>query len=311
MPGGRTSPHPAYRYGIPIFPPVEKGEEERAWEAAREALAAYRELLRLARAGLTPMLAQRVDRIQQLTHEFQSKWGLWFPVPPRVGGRLPRLYASPDPVTARQLAADIIPKSVPQRWPERLMTSTTVKPVRELSSTESHLTLDLWLPAGNLVFDFVGGRLDHVQKHDDSSSSSMETTPRPMGRRSARKGPKAGHVSVEPGTDGWVRLEIHNPGAVHLAQVRGQLSTYLQRAPFTFQTAPEPYGQMFLMVRERTHRATKAQKAHGTGQRTGCLTRSQIAERLCLRGGRGEHVSNLIRVYGQLCEKLGLPPASL
>lgn len=46
MPAGRsTGKRRRIAYEIPILPPAEHSEEERAWETAREALAAYRQLL--------------------------------------------------------------------------------------------------------------------------------------------------------------------------------------------------------------------------------------------------------------------------
>lgn len=254
------------------------------------------------------MLAQAVDRLRKLTLEFQSKWGLWFPVPPRVGGRLPRLYASPHRASSLFRAADVIPKAVPHRWPEELMTAEVVKPVRDRLITDSLLVLDVWLPAGDLVFDFIGGRLDHVQRHDDWLSA--ETTSKPMGRRSAKKGLNPGQVKVEPLGGDWIRLEVHNPHSVHLTQLRKQLGTLQQRAPLSLQKALEPYGQMFLMVRERNHRTTKKQRGSSGGRQPERLSRVQIEERLCLRPARGAAVSNLTRMYARLCQNLGLPPVS-
>ena len=252
------------------------------------------------------MLARAVDQIRTLTHAFERKWGLWFPVPPRVGGRLPRLYSTPDRKRAL-LVADVIPKAVPSIWPERLMTSAVVNPVREVRISDSLLILDIWLPAGKLVFNFISGRLDHVQRHDDWVPDDRGAPPRPMGRRIAKKGLERSEISVQPLDADWIRLEVSAPQAVHLSEIKQRLNQALQRAPFALRASLEHYGQVFLMVRERSRRTTKQQRGDGADGQPENLSRVELGRRLALAGDPIEEYANLKRAYRRWCAAFGLP----
>lgn len=317
----RKHPPPApheFPFSAEEFPVIKMMPDE----AAREGLRAYRELLVTARSERWPALARPIGELGELGREFEAKWGLWFPIPPRVGGRIPRVVPFAEPVAARRAAASAVLEAVPDRYPRQFMSAVVAVPVRERHSDSSLLTLDVWLPAGKRVLDLVSGHLDLVQVHRWPGRPLLDPDTRRerMPPRKARKGAVPPPPTLRLLPSGWIRVSIPDPSSADGSEIQKLLRLHLKRAPFTLRTEEKHYGQIFLVCRELTRRASIRQlTARGqTGtppperRRRQCrLTRVEVARALALKGDAPdqalEQIAKLRRAYRHTCEVFRLP----
>jgi hypothetical protein len=291
----------------PLFPPSLGGKAVSVGDY-REAVDAYRELLTKTRLNQLLVFARRIGTLEKLAKRFKRKWGLWFPVPPAFGGVIPRVLPLHDGKVRIGVAHKLVRQAVPHSSPDRFMRTPITNPIREIKWTPENLTLDIWLPAGKIVLDFIGGRLDHFQPH---RHDLVDASKRPDSGRTARvsRKPGASRVVLQGRPANWLRLHIENPAGVDLSKIRQLLGPHLVRSPISFQKQSAIYfGQIFAAIRER-HRLMTARQRDLCGRHEveGWLTREDLAAGLALSGDRTQ-ISALRKRYRALCRTFGLPP---
>ena len=307
-----------------VFPlsPAEMRRQASPENTAYEGIRAYRALLKSARADHWPTLARPVAELRELARDFEAKWGLWFPIPPRVGGRLRRIVPYPDRLEVLRAAAKDAVEAVPNKYPRQFMTAKVSVPVREHESSASLLVLDVWLPAGKRVFAHISGHLDLVQEHRwpkrpllDPATGRERMSP----RKALKRAPPPATPHLRLMSPEWMRVSIANPSSANGSEIQKLLKPHLMRATFTLRTEKEHYGQMFLACRELTHCASVRQRNPDskaevptdkprTGPRR--LTRAEVARALALTGDpleQMETLAHLRRAYRHACRILGLP----